>query len=268
MGQDSSQKWTIADRIGLVGGLAGLVGGVAGILSFVVTCRMLDESAKSSRVATDSLKVTTDSLKVATESLNRAAGKVKAKFAVESPGILTSDIPKDFWVHSSWSNGTQLRYSSLEQMRNLRQFISIRNTGEEPIEDIRIVVKLFNTQLIPDEQMKRWDTLMPLITQYSERDDCHLSRKLQPGKVATIQLARYFLAPMLKYQSEAPDSKSHQGMFLISCFAKIPGATSFDEAEKDGRISFLFEWDPKGFPEDKSKKFIADCRDEISIRSD
>jgi hypothetical protein len=245
-------KWTVGDFVGLIGGLAGLVGAIAGILAWL--------EAKESR------RISNDALIVSQKTYDRAAGKVKASFVVEKITMAAGEIPKEFIVHSRFSNGQQLRLTSLEQMRNLSPYITVRNIGEEPIDEIRLAVDLFSHHLpANDDDLKRWDVLIPLRIHYGDKEDIQLGRKLLPGHAATISLPRYLVPSMLKFQSNARGSNCNQGMFSVSCYAKILGTTAFDDAEKNGRTSFECEWEPKGFSEEKCKKFIADAATEPHI---
>src|SRR5438132_5449355 len=74
-----------------------------------------------------SCRISNDVLVVSQKTYDRSAGKVKARFVIEKITMSAREIPKEFIVHSRFSNGQQLRLTSLGQMRNLSPYATVRN---------------------------------------------------------------------------------------------------------------------------------------------
>jgi hypothetical protein len=236
-------KWSVGDIVGLVGGMAGIVGVIVGVLAWLA--------------AKESNRIAAEAQAVSQKTYDRAAGKIPARLVVEGFGPPYGEIPAEMKFQSPLGVEA-VRLKSLDSLRELNPRLVVRNAGDEVIEALRVETRLSFLGLRDPSRPgeKQWGARKAWTFNRGEREDLVLSKKLLPGQTATIPLVRGMTLQMLQGQTGGFEESDRYGQFEVRCYARIVGATAFDESEREATIVISLVWQPNGFPEDQCKKFL------------
>lgn len=244
-------QWTTGDYVGLIGGLAGVASGIIAYFSW--------QEAKESR------KIAGEAQTLSQKTYDRAAGRVGAKFVVERVEPTFDDVPRDLKVRSPLKT-EEVRLGSLADLRRVNVRVILRNVGDEAIEALRVETKLSLVAFhVPNLGEKEWVALRPWVLKNADRDDIAPGRKIMPGQRVAVQIARGLLPQLLHAQSNGPRDKDHFGQCEIRFYGRLVGTSGFDDAERQAVVMMNFIWDPRGFPAEECKKFLADTQTEVQF---
>jgi len=198
------------------------------------------------------------------KSLNRATGLDAAKLEIVDYIPANDDIAPAFKAKLfSWD---AVRFQDLDRLLAFHPRLIVRNAGEEPIEILRTTVS-FSGGLIDarglatDVQHEK----NPWVLKQVEQEDHVLKKRLERGQFAVIPLEKGLVGQMMQAQDEKKGDRDHYGTFQVKCYAKLFGASNFDDAQNEAQIVLMYGWIPKGFPGEKCRSFLSEYRPDVLI---
>lgn len=249
--QARTSWWTTGDYVGLGGGAIALFGLVVAILAWT--------EARESR------KIAAEAQTLSQKSYDRASGKVGAKFAIVGFSPPPDKLPDPIKYRVSGQD--EVRLSSLPHLRLMSPRVRLKNTGEEPIDAVRLETK---TELVGVEfggkiAEKEFGMMAAWRHGHVETEDIPFGRKLLPGETASVPLTRGLLSQMMRLHAPEAADKNNFVRFDVRCYGRVVGATAFDNADGGARSAIRFVWVPNGFPEDEIKKFLETERAAVEV---
>ena len=162
-------------------------------------------------------------------------------------------------IHREATNGEiDVALTCPDDLKKFNPRMFVKNTGEEPIDAIRIEgkVRLVGARL-NDELLKReFASQVSWWHDRVESRDFQLGRKLSPGDTASVPLARSFAGLFAHLQLKTPSPAEHIGVFELFCSGRLVGATAFDPATRGTGISIRLIWTPSGFTPEACRALI------------
>jgi hypothetical protein len=203
------------------------------------------------------------SASVSEATLARASGKIRAKLSVRFVPE-QSKVPAPYHKKNKFLQDA-IAFKDLNSLQWLNPCVIIKNTGDEPIDAIRVKTRFvggFIDVIDAPPDVQRGKT--PYVVRQAEDEEYILSEKLMPGKEARVSIVKGLVGQMV--QAQATDqriTRDHYGSFQITCYGRIVGGPGFDGAEAP--IGIMFIWVPKGFPEGECKKVLTEMRPSVEI---
>jgi hypothetical protein len=192
-------------------------------------------------------------------SYDRSVGKIKAALEIVStipdanrmPAKQAGDLP-----------GTGPPDLDIFIRNNLQ--IRVRNTGDEPIEALRVEVLFVGgaNDVPPDTKNVATG---PLVLKQCSRKDYDLSGTLAPGQIATLPVSPSLLEQMMLSSNRKAGDKLHIGVFQIRCLGKLVGVSHFDPSDPNVSLKLTGSWVPNDFPPPRVQSYIDAFQPHIAI---
>lgn len=236
------QRWTLGDWVGLAGG-------VLALLSLIVAWLSHSEAVESRKIAEKAQAL-------AQQTYDRSAGKVPAKLAVTGFSPERVVVPD---IYREAKNGElDVVLTGTEDLKKFNPRLFVKNTGDEPIDAIRIEgkVRLVGAAL-KEENLKR--EFASQVSWWHDRIDSReiqLGRKLSPGETASIPLVKSLASQLGHLQLKTPSPVDHVGIFEFHCSGRLVSANAFDPASGGTGISIRVVWIPTGFTQEACRALI------------
>jgi len=226
-------------------------------LAIVISLLSAGIAAYNARISANNATITAENAKVAKSNYDRLAGHVRAKFVITDILPEQKDVPPQLLEHSDIFDAPGLTLHEPDDFFRLSPQVVIKNTGDEPISEVRIETRLgFSFIDMREQPAERQRQLTPWGFEDAIREDYVLSEKLLPGKSVAVSITKGLLRQMIQLQANDRGDRWHYGRFDIRCMAKLVNGAAFDAPEDDGGIRINYRWKPKDFPEDKCKAMI------------
>lgn len=230
--------------------LAPLASVVVGLISALI-------AAYSAFVSTKSAVVATDNAQISRQNYDRLAGNVRAKFLIEKILPEQNDVPVGLLGHSDIFGFSVLTMNEPDDFFRLNPRIVIKNTGHEPIGEVRLESRLgFSFIDLRDAPLEEQKRPTPWAFEDAKIEDYVLSEKLMPGKSVAISLTKVLLSQIVQLQASDRGDRWHYGRFEIRCMARLVNAGAFDATEDEGGYRVNFRWKSENFPSDKCNAIL------------
>jgi hypothetical protein len=250
--QSEPVRWT-ADRY------VALFGGIAGLLS-VAFMALAWKEAREQRV------IMAEGQDLNQKIFDRAAGKVQARLRFEDYKPRLEELPEARKIRGK-EHFEAVRVKSLDDLIDLNPRISVRNVGSEPIDVLRVETQFTVGGWSCGEDTFRLVEGGPWMLKEAEQEDHPLTKKLLPGQRADVSIAHGLVAQMLAAQMPSQLGQEHLGRFHVKCYARLVGASAFDEAERSATLRLVLHWVPAQLPPDKCKHFLANFKPAVDLNT-
>jgi hypothetical protein len=170
---------------------------------------------------------------------DRTSGKIRAQFAfVEEKSDPSSLRP--FMRKEVGKENDVFRLDSIDDLLRWQPHVSIRNTGDEIIDSLRIDVRyMFGRKYGFGVEQKM---PIPIVANETSSSEIATFGKLMPKQKATINLVPLLLDQMRQSSSEVYPDKDQEGQFMIQVYCRVVGASAHDAMEPRKHMTLGFHW--------------------------
>lgn len=195
------------------------------------------------------------------KTYDRTSGQVRARIEVVATLPGPTQVPPQLQKVSPITKQNELTLGEVEDFFRVNPRVVLKNVGDEPIDAIRLETRsafTFIDMLGEPEERQRQPT--PWVLEEAARDDYPLTEKLKPGKSVEVGMIRGLLSQMAQLQARDREDRPHYARFEVRCLAKLVGATAYDGMDEYRVLAVRVVWYPKGFPDEKCKRLLAEFR--------
>lgn len=258
----------ISDK-GVRGGVTGWFGrnweGCAAILALVV-------SGASALFAYQQGVQAARQTELAELAYKRQTGRIKAEFTASGFTPNYKTLPKELWrkLPGDGAEGDEwLVVADLETFLGIPFTITGKNFGDEPVDCVRVEVRTVWDRAAEQRTTGRrsFDASEIGLKQVSSAE-YPLTQKICKGDTVTVALTRLLLEQMMDSQPTQDAGRTAYGMFEVTVFGRLVGATTFDTAIDKKYIHLPIHWVISGFDKVACQKRIAQMQETPVINYD
>ncbi|VTS03318.1 hypothetical protein [Tuwongella immobilis] len=178
----------------------------------------------------------------------------------------------DFLDHerSDFAGINQPLYDSLIKMSLKTPMLYINNTGDYPIDSIKLETRflegILNGKLDFDFNNPPSDwhkSLTPVILKRVEKEEIQLPQLWKPGTGIQIPIMKGLIGQMMRVQSKTLKDTSHLGLFEISVFLRCAGSSVYHYSGQV--LKYPCIWKPSGFSEIECQNFLETYQEKIEF---
>ena len=254
--KEATGKQSLAVKLGLVSiaDWIGLIGGMSGIFGVIVAIFVYFEQVKSTKIAE---QANTLSHKV----YDRSSGVTKANTVIIEayPPDLKS-VP-DLLKRDYSGNGSNVlvHLNSYDDLFTLGQYITVENRGDEPVDSVQVSVRYVNGIVLAEKNK-------PIIKDYKRGyirnhiSTSEYSVKLTAGQKMSIAITKNLLEQIVEsINYEYPDLTDYC-VFEVFCKSRLLGSSAYDDGSPPQYLRLEYTLNPKGFQPDQCRKEIDKIR--------
>ncbi len=198
---------------------------------------------------------------------DRLSGKLKAHFAFVDDKKATVENSKRFMKTAKTERGEEevLRIDSYDELIRWGPRVTIKNTGVEIIDSVRIEVDYqLGAAYGPSVSQ-----IFPIPLALKNQSDGELTSfgKLMPQKTMTIWYAPLLLEQMMAADFGKFSDNDRWGRFKVRVLCRIGGASNYDQMESTREMMKyeLFHWKPSGFKDEKKVHEIVKMKPYVTL---
>lgn len=218
-------------------------------------------------VAFRAMEYTRQQADAAREQNARASGRIPARLVLEASLPDSDTLPPALRRPIFGTEFTTFHCDTPDKLVQLNHRIVLRNVGDEPVEAVRVTVA-YDRGFGEADKFRVVGTEggnAPILTEQVHREEHTLDQKINKNEVVVIPLTRGLLHQMLQGQrGQLPDSDRY-GEFVVRCYGRIVGGTSFDGLADEKYLRIRLLWLPKGFPEERVAKTVEGFKPRVEV---
>ncbi|MFO0938979.1 MAG: hypothetical protein U0798_20950 [Gemmataceae bacterium] len=165
------------------------------------------------------------------EANDRAAGRIGAKLELIRMEPNSSKFKHLFQPVHPGGDESVAHFQSVDELLTLSPGVTVKNTGDEIIESLRIETKeLIVYNLEPGKKNDVFPIFRPIMEPV-QREDYILSEKFKPGETAFVHIGKPLTKTILQAQEPGKPDWKHYTIIEVRCYGKVAGSPTYERAK-------------------------------------